>query len=135
MKFSDTVGIEVFNDAWETWDQWFRSENDPSIKLPQFLQMALEAKPVWLRLTDLIQDPPENLAVKRLLARTAQDAYPDKPRGSADVASIRHHMKSDNVSPVVLIRIANKLILLDGMHRLVAARLAHKRFVRAIVLE
>ena len=69
----------------------------------------------------------ENLNVNRLQATSIQEAYSDMPRGIDDIKSVKYHMKNKNTSPCIIVNYMNRLILLDGMHRLVAASLIKKR--------
>jgi hypothetical protein len=58
------------------------------------------------------------------IAALAARAYPprDRPRGEADLASVAFLAGTRRaVSPVVVFRTARRRVLLDGVHRLVAA--------------
>lgn len=51
--------------------------------------------------------------------------YPadDSPRGAADVAAVNYFMNADTVDPIMVLEYHNKLYVIDGVHRLVAAYL------------
>ena len=73
-------------------------------------------------------------------ARLSKNPYPkkDRPRGESNLASVRFHRntirKMGQISkPVWVLREGNKLTMLDGVHRVVASYLEHKRFVPARV--
>lgn len=104
--------------------------NEGTIPLDKFLYNASKnSKYTSLTVRELIKNPPENLSVQRLKAKTIKEAYPpdDSPRGDADGLSVKYHQRSKNVSPVFIVKFKGRLIFLDGMHRCVAAILNGKR--------
>lgn len=134
MQFTEEVSFSSFNDAWETWDTHFRRVQAPKVKLEQFRNLAAQGNYRQLPLSQFKSGTVKNVAVERLMARTPSDAYPDKPRGVADLRSIQYQMRSKTVSPIVVINVNGDVILLDGMHRLVAASLARKQKIPVLVL-
>lgn len=70
-----------------------------------------------------------------LAAKSPEDIFPenDRPRGIADIDSVKYHMVTENhTDPIMILCIKNenngsdkpdKYILLDGVHRLAAAYL------------
>jgi ParB-like chromosome segregation protein Spo0J len=67
--------------------------------------------------------------------RLSQDPYPegDRPRGQRDLDSVKFHRriirKKGNTSPIWIAKKGNRYIILDGVHRLVASNLEHKRSI------
>jgi hypothetical protein len=140
MIFNKELSFTTFNDAYQT----YKNHYDKTIKLEDFLNATINGSCETYKIKDIISNPPENLSVARLLAKTPEDAYrdtsketsrcDDNPRGN-DVASVKYHMKSKNVSPIVIVRIGKREILLDGVHRLVAAKLSLKRVIIVYVIQ
>lgn len=59
-------------------------------------------------------------------ATTIDEIFPpeDRPRGEADISSIKYFMESGNdVDPIMVLKYDNELYVIDGVHRLVAAYL------------
>jgi hypothetical protein len=136
MQFSEHVSFPVFNDAWETWNRHFRKRYRPKLGLVQFHKIGLQGRYETISLADAKKGDIENLAIERLKAASVQEAYSDRPRGGVtDIQSVRYHMRNTCVSPIVLAKVDQRLILLDGMHRLVAASLLKKRKVPALVIQ
>jgi hypothetical protein len=73
----------------------------------------------------------QNASAARLEARTPAKAFPtsDRPRSAADLANIRLHFAKNVISsPIVILSDEPSApILLDGMHRLVAAAIGRRR--------
>jgi len=75
-------------------------------------------------------------------ARLSEDPYPDhdRPRGKADLDSIKHHRKyiafhGSIAEPIWIARKNGKYILLDGAHRIVSTYLEHKRTIPAYIVQ
>lgn len=73
--------------------------------------------------------------------RLSSNPYPksDRPRGKANLASVRHHRRTIRKlgkidKPVWLYRSNNKYTMLDGVHRVVASYLEHKKTVPARII-
>lgn len=136
MQFSEDLSFQTFNDSWQTFNNYF---NDGSVTFEQFYRATKGRKLVVKLLRDIIKEPPENVSVDRIRAKSIAEAYPenDRPRGDADITSVQHQMKS-LVSPVVIVEwtVGGKTrnIFLDGMHRLVAAKLSKKRKIPAFII-
>ena len=142
MKWHLDITFPVFNDAWHTWNTFYRKSTNPKIKLEQFMNKAAEGHYKILKLSYFKKDLIENLSTDRIQAKTITEAYPpnDRPRGIKDVQSVKYHMRTKKaISPIVIIKIKNKKgkiqgILLDGMHRLVAASLLKKQNIPTLFL-
>lgn len=95
------------------------------ISLQSFLEATKQGEYKTYKIKDLIDHPPDNLNINRLLAKSVAEAYPphDRPRGSQDIKSVKYHMKLKCVSPLVIVK-TDREILMDGVHRLVAAKLS-----------
>lgn len=73
--------------------------------------------------------------------KTPEDVYPvgDRPRGHLDIQVIYDLMKTEQPVPPVLLGIVTfqdgfeQIIVLDGMHRIIAAHLIQKPFALVIV--
>lgn len=74
-------------------------------------------------------------------ARLSENPYPkdDRPRGQKDLDSVNYHRKQIKkglpVEPIWLIKKNEKLILLDGVHRIVAFYLENKRSIPAYLIQ
>jgi len=135
MKWSN-VSIETLNDAWCTFNKHY---NGKKLTFQKFFSLALESPVKRITIKQLLDmnegDGPDNLNPKRL-QDTAEKAYPskDRPRGKRDIESIKYHVNTkDSVSPIVLMKINNKITLLDGAHRLVAANI-RKSHIAVIII-
>ncbi len=75
------------------------------------------------------------------LQSTAAKAYPlhDRPRGIDDLNSVKFYQKqikkNIDITPIWLIKIDNKMMLLDGAHRVVASYIENKEKILAYVIE
>ena len=134
MNWSNSIDIYTFNDAWKTWDNFFRKQYKKSVNFKQFYESTLKAHYKYYLITSLKKMRIENLNLDRLKAKTPEEAYEDKPRGQVDIDSVHYHMKTnDCVSPIVLIQINKKLIMLDGVHRVVAANFRKSKILICII--
>jgi hypothetical protein len=131
MQFIQQLSFSSFNDAWETYNTHYHK-----ISLDDFYHATQQGYYINYNIKDIINIPPDNLDVDRLLAKTVEEAYPvtNRPRGIDDIKSVKYHMKSPCVSPIIIIKNKNKEILIDGVHRLVAAKLAGKRKVLVYII-
>ena len=75
-------------------------------------------------------------------ARLSDDPYPEdnRPRGKADLDSIKHHRKyiatHGSIAEPIWIGIKKgKYILLDGAHRIISTYLEHKRAIPAYIVK
>jgi hypothetical protein len=98
MEWAGEISFSCFNDAWKTYSTHYNKNN---ITLEKFLERASNGKYKSVPIRGLLKDPPENLSTDRLLAKSIKEAYPSpSPRGPADAASVKYHMRNGNVSPV-----------------------------------
>lgn len=74
------------------------------------------------------------------LKKKAIDAYPvnDRPRCNSDITCVKYYQKQiqqkKEISPIWLIEINNKYVLLDGAHRIVASYILGKKNINAYVI-
>ena len=74
------------------------------------------------------------------LKKKAISAYPinDRPRCNSDITCVKYYQKQiqqkKEISPIWLIQINNKYILLDGAHRIVASYILGKKNINAYVI-
>lgn len=129
MNCSKELLFSTFVDSWYTYHNHFNK----NISLDHFLAASTKGKIIYYKIKDLINNPPLNLNKSRLEAKTIDEAYSDKPRGLNDIKSVKYHMKIPFSPPIIIIE-NKKTILLDGMHRLVAAKLNGKRTVPIYVI-
>jgi len=62
--------------------------------------------------------------------KTPEDYYPitDRPRGDNDINSVKYHMTTKKyVSPIIILNINKRRIKLDGVHRLIGAKLRNSK--------
>lgn len=74
-------------------------------------------------------------------ARLSATPYPtaDRPRGQANLLSVQHHRRTVRrrgrvESPIWIARKGSRMIMLDGVHRVVATYLEGKRTIPAYVV-
>ena len=82
MQFTNQLSFASFNDAWETYNTHYHGNN-----LKRFLEASKQGEYKTYKIKDLINHPPDNLNVNRLLAKSIDEAYPpeDRPRGINDI--------------------------------------------------
>jgi hypothetical protein len=74
------------------------------------------------------------------LKKKAVNAYPihDRPRCNSDITCVKYYQKQiqqkKEISPIWLIQINNKYVLLDGAHRIVASYILGKKNINAYVI-
>ena len=74
------------------------------------------------------------------LKKKAISAYPinDRPRCNSDITCVKYYQKQiqqkKEISPIWLIQMNNKYILLDGAHRIVASYILGKKNINAYVI-
>jgi hypothetical protein len=132
MEWASEISFSVYNDAWMTFNTHYNSNK--IITCDVFRQCVENGDYIKYNLKDIINDEIENLNVKRLLATSINTAYSDRPRGINDIKSVKYHMKNKYTSPCIIVNFQEKLILLDGMHRLVAASLSGKRKIAILMV-
>lgn len=135
MKWAKRVSQETMHDAWMTFNTHFQHE-DCRISEAQFYKMrhVYQSRVELSFLRNRKYTTIQNLDVTRMKANSPESAYPEenRPRGQSDIDSVYYHMNATNVSPIVILRRGNgqntkyETILLDGVHRLVAASILHR---------
>lgn len=126
LRWCRTIDLATFINSYETYKTHF----DEKITMEAFAEKLSNAKYDDIDLEILLDYPGlENLGRERLQARTIEEAYPedDRPRGyEGDIVRVRQLIDNEYpTSPVVIVGHPSnpvKAILLDGMHRLVAAK-------------
>jgi hypothetical protein len=74
------------------------------------------------------------------LKKKAINAYPlnDRPRCDSDITCVKYYQKQikqkKEISPIWMIQINNKYMLLDGAHRIVASYILGKKNINAYVI-
>jgi hypothetical protein len=74
------------------------------------------------------------------LQMSSVKAYPvnDRPRGNDDISSVKYYQKQiqqkKEITPIWMIQINRKYILLDGAHRIVSSYIEGKRYMNAYVI-
>lgn len=135
MNWSNAIDIYTFNSAWRTWDEFYRKKYKKTFKFKQFYESTLKAHYTYHTIAAIKRLGVENLYLERLKAKTPEEAYSDRPRGQADVDSVYYHMETDEcVSPVVMIKVNNRLIMLDGVHRIVAANFRKSKVLVCVIM-
>lgn len=132
MKWRKKADSRVLHDAWMTLHTYFKP-----VKEKKF--MAAAKKGVYKRMTiaSVLANPPVNVSVRRLKAKTARQAYPknSRPRGEMDIESVEYFKNTNQaVSPIVFWK-DKKLTLLDGMHRLTAVALRKDKSFSALIIK
>ena len=137
MNWADSVDLISFEDAWKTWDKYYRKKYQSKLNLNRFLFACLSGEYQDMTVSTFIKMAPENadFDLINIQAATPNQTYPHKPRGNHDLKSVKYHMKTKKcLSPIILIKSGEKLILLDGMHRVVAAKF-RKSKIRILIAE
>lgn len=139
MNWQKCIDLVTFNDSWGTWNSFFREKINPNIDFDVFYNLAIKAQYKVISVNEYISLNPDNGGLHRLKAKTAEEAYKDKPRGENDIKSVLYHMTTKEcISPIVLIKVKDKLgkvrlIKLDGVHRVVAANIINSKIRIAII--
>lgn len=127
MNWSPSISISVEGDSFAT----FCTLNIKFVTFTTFAAALSNGTRAWHRACDVATF--ENSGAHRIAAvlqnvggtisQRAALAYPidDRPRGSADITSVVHNARSENISPIVVAHVAGRTVLLDGVHRTVAA--------------
>jgi len=74
------------------------------------------------------------------LKKKATKAYPihDRPRCESDITCVKYYQKQlqqkKEISPIWMIQINNKYVLLDGAHRIVASYILGKKNINAYLI-
>lgn len=143
MQWRARADKQTLKDARGTWG----SLNQAAALRPRGAYALLPA-------TSLLRRNLENAGVHRIAAvkearrrgvtsarALAEAAYPetDRPRSAADIESVAYHVATRaKISPIVLAKVREgrrvRYVLLDGVHRLVAA-IIRRSAVRVLVLE
>ncbi len=111
------------------WNDTIRDEHDGRETARSMFGVDIQGGPY--RMTDKHGFDQMNVENHRatLLAETPDDVFPEgqRPRGDADIESVRHHMstgiRNDPIDPIMVLQHEGKMYVLDGVHRLVAAYL------------
>jgi hypothetical protein len=127
--WAERIDEETYRDSWITWDTYFRKKVKPIVDEGRFKQAIKQGHLIFMSISEIKGLPIENAGFQRLAAKTAEEAYPenDRPRGDVDIESVKYHLQTKNkVSPITIARVTDlqgrqRLIKLDGVHRLVAA--------------
>lgn len=137
ISWSNKASTRDINDAYHTWNKHYRNEMNPRIDKNRFKQLVKKGRYLEIPLKYLIDHPIENLNLKRVSASSVSRAYPvkDRPRGEKDLQSVKRLIKNGTAFPIIIIHNTNRVVLLDGVHRLVASKLTNTKNVRALVLK
>lgn len=127
LKWNERIDIDTFVNAFHT----YRTVVDEKETMEEFaIKLTRRATYMYVTIRDLVDTKRiVNLGRHRLEADTAEEAYPphDRPRGyEQDVQRVVDLTQSTSpISPVVIIADPQDKtdVFLDGMHRLVAAKL------------
>lgn len=128
-----TLDFATFNNSWGMFNQHFNTNN---ITCEEFIARVNSAEYHRMKISDFFEI--ENCETTRLVARSAEYAYRDNPRGNdVHVVNTLMGMLADNrpLSPIMVAKTNDRTILLDGMHRLVAHALGRKRKILVCVVK
>jgi hypothetical protein len=130
MKFSKQVSEESLHDAWMTFSKYFQCR--PKITKQQFFEMG---KYKYVKLSFLRSGQVENIDPDRLQP-SPELAYPinNRPRNENDIQSVVYHLDATDISPCVMVKKNENYIFLDGVHRVVAANILHRKTIPVYVL-
>lgn len=116
--------IYTILDSYHTFVNNYQKNQDNKIPMEEFMRIFnKEAKYKMKTVKEVSKYT--NVATDRLKAKTPETAYPedDRPRGDKDIDSIKYHMDTDIIEPLIVLDMGTEKIMIDGMHRLVAANL------------
>lgn len=121
MKFSTFIDIYTADSAYKTLKMLKVSKNIPSFKT--FFERLIRAEIQYVPMKFF--QSVNNIDPAVFEAKTVTDVYgkKGKDRGQKDLDSVAQLRKSECVSPIILYKYRKQVYLLDGMHRLTAARL------------
>ena len=128
---------QTIRDAFATWDKNFRKKIAPGVARSkrEFDYLLLNCSEMKVLDVEDIEPHMENARFQRYLnIKTAEEAYPmgDRPRGEEDISSVKYHTETAaHISPIIVMRIRKdhneRLIKLDGVHRIMAAILRRSK--------
>jgi hypothetical protein len=121
MDWSKVVDLDTLNNAYETYKNHFKYQFKTKLSFRKFYEKTLQAKYYLVSIHQLKELDILNLNYDRLVD-DVHLAYNDKPRGDDDLSSVLYSM-NHTVSPICILNIESKMILLDGMHRIVSSNL------------
>jgi hypothetical protein len=126
IKWSNKPNIQTLNDAYATWNDYYRDNiNSKFIETFDDFLKIYECCGVMKNVNMSSLDNIENSRHK-INGKTPEEYYPKKnrPRGEKDIESVKYYIRTKKyVSPIVIINIDNRRIKLDGVHRIIAAKL------------
>jgi len=131
MNWLNTIDLSTFNNSYETYKRHFKNKYTPSLSFTKFYKQSLLGKYKLYSIKELQNLNVINLNYDRLV-KDIKDAYPDKPRGDEDIKSIKYSMENV-VSPICIMKINSKYILLDGMHRIVASNIMNSKVMVCLI--
>ena len=131
MNWLNTIYLSTFNNSYETYIRHFKNKYTPSLSFTKFYKQSLLGKYKLYSIKELQNLNVINLNYDRLV-KDIKDAYPDKPRGDEDIKSIKYSMENV-VSPICIMKINSKYILLDGMHRIVASNIMNSKVMVCLI--
>lgn len=132
MKWNSHITFEAFKDAWTTWNTHFKENTNPKIELNDFFHN--HGTYHVMTLSEIIDGDIENIPFDRI--NTPQhpiNVYPDNNENFRELQSIMWYLRTnDSISPLVVIQLTDQMghhrkILLDGIHRLIAASIDRKQ--------
>lgn len=88
MNWQEYVDLPTINDAWNTWNKFFRKKINTSIKFEKFIKSALIGQYVEKSISEFIKMNIENSGLSRIQSKSVNEAYKDKPRGVQDIKSV-----------------------------------------------
>lgn len=137
------ISEETLQDGWMTWNTHYRCDVNAAIDRKTFFDLVQHGYYEEISVDQFLSLNVEN---QRLLtykhATSPEEMYPpqDRPRGQKDIDAVYYLMKTKHkISPVFVAKIvqdknAIRYIKLDGVHRLVAAKLTNSH-VRIFFIE
>ena len=134
--WADAFDTVTLQDGWLTYLEFYRDHMKPKLDEATFMERAKAIAFKDITSEQFVNMDIENCRLQKYWdAKNAEQAYPesDRPRNADDVTSVDYFLKKKRgVSPVLVARVVDKddrerLIKLDGVHRIMAAHILGKK--------
>lgn len=132
MKWGDKIDEHTFLSSLIMWNCWKKNkmkinniatneEFDKACKVGDYHQISLN---------HFLKIKPYNVSYQKLNQTDLNKTYSNQ----IDIDIVKNIMKSNNISPIVMIKINNYYVLLDGMHRILSVKFSNITYLKILVI-
>ncbi len=124
MHFANVVDPDTLEDAMQTYKSMFKVQSHKPMTL-QYRNFAID---------EFLKRPLANAGLHRLRRKQPFPVY-DRPRGQADLDSLKYLKSTSNLlSPIIVLKEKSAWTVLDGVHRLIAAHQTNSQIRVALLI-